>query len=90
MWTEERHFRVSTMAAIDPKREDLPRISADTIQDWQRVKSNYKNALVTSVDDRLAAQGLSKERELVLLHLDQVRFAWLLIGLYRLSYSYSI
>lgn len=54
------------------KREDLPRISADTLQDWLRVKANYTNAIISRLDSRLAAKGLSKDRDIALMHINQV------------------
>jgi hypothetical protein len=59
---------------MDPKREDLPRISVDTIQEWQHVKAQYTDAMIASLDARLAAKGKVRQhdRDLFISHLHQV------------------
>ena len=44
---------------MDDERADLPRISVDTLQEWNSMKSNYVNAAVASLDARLKAKGLN-------------------------------
>lgn len=41
------------------KREDLPRISVDTIHEWQRIKSGYANEVAARIEGRLAAKDLN-------------------------------
>ncbi|KZT28640.1 hypothetical protein NEOLEDRAFT_1129489 [Neolentinus lepideus HHB14362 ss-1] len=48
---------------MDATREDLPRISIETLQDWRRIKYNYERALMQALDERLVASGLAQERE---------------------------
>ncbi|KAF7984087.1 hypothetical protein HWV62_17658 [Athelia sp. TMB] len=43
---------------MDDERADLPRISVDTLQEWNSMKSNYINAAVASLDARLKAKSL--------------------------------
>jgi hypothetical protein len=54
-------------------REDLPRISVETIQDWQRVKNNFANTVFSTLDARLSAGSSSLSRDTILQHLNQVR-----------------
>jgi len=58
---------------MDPKREDLPRISVDTIQQWQRIKSEYRKASIVLLDARLTAKGKvrQQDRDLFITHLHQ-------------------
>lgn len=56
------------------ERADLPRISIDTVQEWNSMKSNYVNAAVASLDARLKAKGLNstESRERCLAHINEV------------------
>lgn len=54
-------------------REDLPRISVDSIQEWRRIKSNYLSAAIAQLDEQLEASGRIAERETFLAHLTEVR-----------------
>lgn len=61
------------MATImDPKREDQPRISVVTIQHWQRVRTDYTNALLAQLDARLAVAGMAQDKKLYLPHMNNV------------------
>lgn len=59
---------------MDPKREDLPRIAVDTIQEWQHIKSEYTDAIIALLDTRIAANGKVRQQDRVLFksHLYQV------------------
>lgn len=57
----------------------------DTIQDWQRVKHNYSEAALAILEDRLTAQGLTREREAILFHMNQVLLFQL--GHFQASYT---
>jgi len=59
---------------MDPQREDLPRISVDTIQQWQHIKSEYTNTSIGLLDARLAAKGKvrQQDKQLLVTHLHQV------------------
>jgi hypothetical protein len=54
-------------------REDLARVSVETIHDWQRVKSNFASTAVSALDARLAEASSSLSRDTILQHLNQVR-----------------
>jgi len=53
-------------------REDLPRVSVGSVHDWQKVRTNFKDAAVSQLQERIvAAKGLSQERDVIIAHLDQ-------------------
>ncbi|TFK55341.1 hypothetical protein OE88DRAFT_1622798 [Heliocybe sulcata] len=56
---------------MDPAREDLPRVSIETLQDWRRMKHNYESALLQAFEERLAASGLTHEREALLPYINE-------------------
>ncbi|EPQ58755.1 hypothetical protein GLOTRDRAFT_104409 [Gloeophyllum trabeum ATCC 11539] len=56
---------------MDATREDLPRVSIETLQDWRRIKYNYERALLEMLDERLAASGLSHERDSLIPYIDE-------------------
>ncbi|KZT03421.1 uncharacterized protein LAESUDRAFT_738283 [Laetiporus sulphureus 93-53] len=56
---------------MDDQREDISRISVDTVQDWQRIKANYTRAAMAILDEELAQGGPSEERGLIAQHLKQ-------------------
>ena len=62
----------TTMAERDD-RDELPRVSIDTFQDWMRIKSNIKVASEATLDAKLAQLGLLHQRDIFLAHLNQVR-----------------
>ncbi|EMD34493.1 hypothetical protein CERSUDRAFT_141028 [Gelatoporia subvermispora B] len=51
------------------QREDIPRISVDSLQDWHRIRENYTAAALAALDAELEATGSSAERDLILQHL---------------------
>jgi hypothetical protein len=53
-------------------REDLPRITVDSISDWRRIQASYTASAIKQLDEQLAANGLSHEREAHLAHLNSV------------------
>lgn len=59
---------------MDPKREDLPRISIDTIQQWQNIKSEYTNASIALLNARLVAKDKVRRQDsdLYIKYLQQV------------------
>ncbi|GBE82557.1 hypothetical protein SCP_0409410 [Sparassis crispa] len=50
---------------MDAQREDITRISVDTLQDWQRVKANFTDAALTVLDEQLAARTSSLDRDVL-------------------------
>lgn len=58
---------------MENQREDIPRVSVDSLQDWQRIRENYTNAALAALDVELAASSSSSERDLLLQHLHRVR-----------------
>ncbi|CAL1702421.1 unnamed protein product [Somion occarium] len=49
-------------ATTSPPREDLPRISVDTLHDWNRIKTSYTNAAFSALDTRISASGMDEKR----------------------------
>jgi len=56
---------------MDPPRDDLTRISVDSLQDWQRIKTNYATAAFAALDEELSQSGSTSEREALRLHVQQ-------------------
>ncbi|KAF9567640.1 hypothetical protein CPC08DRAFT_680979 [Agrocybe pediades] len=51
-------------------REEIPRVSMGSVQDWQRVRSNYKDAALSQLRERLAtSKSLIQEQESIQSHL---------------------
>ncbi|KAI0831788.1 hypothetical protein BC628DRAFT_1349781 [Trametes gibbosa] len=55
--------------SLEAQREDLPRISAETIDDWRRIKRNYTIAALTALDEQLTGSTSAEDREALLAHL---------------------
>jgi len=53
-------------------REDLPKISVETEQDWRRLQQNISTAFLGRLDVELQAQGVSHDMETFLPHTNQV------------------
>ena len=60
------------MAAVDSQREDLPRISVETLDDWRRIKRNYTLAALTALDEQLSGNNSAEDRQVLLAHLHRV------------------
>lgn len=56
---------------MDESREEIPRISIDSLRDWHRMKSNFTNAVFEQFDRRIHQNGLESERAALLPHLQQ-------------------
>lgn len=54
-------------------REDIPRISIDTLRDWHRTKANFSKAVLEQFDQTIRQSGLESERASLLPHVQQVR-----------------
>ncbi|KAF8894388.1 hypothetical protein BD779DRAFT_1500776 [Infundibulicybe gibba] len=52
-------------------REDLPRVSIDSIQNWEHVKSRYAQAILTKLETELSATGTLEERAALLAHINE-------------------
>ncbi|KAJ3493250.1 hypothetical protein NLJ89_g11064 [Agrocybe chaxingu] len=52
-------------------REDLPRISVDSVHGWQKVRSNYTDATFAALQAQIASRGHSRERDAIRAHLEQ-------------------
>ncbi|SRR6266702_267783 len=57
----------------DESREEIPRISIDSLRDWHRMKSNFTSAVFELFDQRIRQNGLESERASFLPHLQQAR-----------------
>ncbi|KAI0654715.1 hypothetical protein C8Q70DRAFT_467442 [Cubamyces menziesii] len=54
---------------MEAQREDLPRISVETLDDWRRIKRNYTIAALTALDEQLSGSSSTEDREALLAHL---------------------
>jgi hypothetical protein len=57
---------------MDESREDIPRISIDSLRDWHRIKANFTEAVFEQFDQRLRRNGLESERASLVPHIQQV------------------
>lgn len=57
---------------MDASREDHHRVSVDTIQDWQRIRLNFRQAVESIMNEHLAANGVVSEKNVFLAHTNQV------------------
>jgi len=53
-------------------REDVQRVSVDTINDWKRIKSNFSSAAFAALDEILEISDGSVDKNALLPHIDQV------------------
>jgi hypothetical protein len=54
-------------------REEHPRVSVGTVQDWQKLKSKYRASFIEAITQIAAAQGLTRGQDAALAHMEQVR-----------------
>ncbi|KAF9784516.1 hypothetical protein BJ322DRAFT_1064876 [Thelephora terrestris] len=59
------------MNSATTAREDVQRVSIDTINDWKRIKSNFSSAAFAALDEILEASGGSVDKDALLPHVDQ-------------------
>ncbi|KAJ8521911.1 hypothetical protein ONZ45_g1424 [Pleurotus djamor] len=52
-------------------REELQRISIDSVVDWNRVKDDYRTASMAILEEQIKSQGLSSQRDALIAHLNQ-------------------
>ena len=55
-----------------PARDDLPRVSLDSLQDWQRIRNNFENAVYATFEDKLSQSELKEQKQLLQAHIKQV------------------
>ena len=53
-------------------REDIPRISTDSLRDWHTIKANFSKAVLEQFDQTIRQSGLESERASLLPHVKQV------------------
>jgi hypothetical protein len=63
------------MNSATAAREDVQRVSIDTVNDWKRIKSNFSSAAFAALDEILETSGSLVDKNALLPHVDQV---WLL------------
>lgn len=56
---------------MDACREDLPKVSIETEQDWKRIQNNLSEALSARLDKELESRGNPGDKEAILPHIDQ-------------------
>ncbi|KAF8964064.1 hypothetical protein BDZ97DRAFT_1758172 [Flammula alnicola] len=52
-------------------REDIPRVSVGSVQDWQKVRSNYREAALSELQEQVASRGITHEKDAIIAHLEQ-------------------
>lgn len=75
------HFTLITMSRQQQQREreDVPRISVDTLHDWERVKASYTDAAMSELEERMnggkegGGTRSEGEKEILRAHLRKVR-----------------
>ena len=55
-------------------REEHPRVSVGTVQDWQKLKSHYKEAFFQAITQIASTQGLICGQDVAVAHMEQVCF----------------
>ena len=60
------------MAASEVQREDICRVSLDSLGDLKRIQENVNAAALAILQSKLAKQGLSGQQNVFLPHLKQV------------------
>ena len=54
-------------------REDHPRVSVGTVQDWQKLKAYYREAFIQAITQNASTRGLARGQNVALAHMEQVR-----------------
>ena len=60
------------MNSATAAREDVQRVSVDTIHDWKRIKSSFSSAAFAALDEVLETSDGSVDKNALLPHIDQV------------------
>lgn len=58
---------------MEESREEIPRISLDSLRQWHRIKANFTNVVLDQFDRRVRQNGLESERVALLPSVQQVR-----------------
>jgi hypothetical protein len=61
-------------SVMDESREEIPRISIDSLREWHRIKDNFAKAVFEQFDQRIHQSGLESERASLLPHVQRVQF----------------
>jgi len=56
---------------MDESREEIPRISVDSLREWHRIKANFTKAVLEQFDQSVRQNGLESERASLLPHVQQ-------------------
>jgi len=68
------------MNSATAAREEVQRVSIDTVSDWKRIRSNFSSAAFDTLDEILESSGSSVDKDTLLPHIDQV-WLYLVLGL---------
>jgi hypothetical protein len=60
-------------------REDIPRVSVGSVQDWKKVRSNYEEAALSKLQEQAVLRDIEDEKDAILAHLAQVGFPSVLL-----------
>ena len=71
----EVHDHVIQVHLAMDNREDHPRVSVGTVQDWQKLKSYYRAAFIQAITQIASTQGLAREQNVAVAHMEQVYFS---------------
>ncbi|KAL5518979.1 hypothetical protein ACEPAH_662 [Sanghuangporus vaninii] len=52
-------------------RDELPRVSVETLQDWLRIRENFTSASIAALESRLAERGSEDQQHVFLPHIKQ-------------------
>lgn len=56
---------------MDSAREDQPRVSLGTVQDWRRLKANYSQNALTHLEEVVASSNLGNEKDALIAYMNQ-------------------
>ena len=57
---------------MDESREEIPRISIDSLRDWHRIKSKFSKTVLEQFNQAIRQNGLESERASLLPRVQQV------------------
>ena len=57
-------------------REDLPKVSIETEQDWRQIQRNLSATLLARLDTELESHGQAGNKDSLLPHVHQVNSLW--------------
>ena len=62
----------TNISSFMDRREDFQRVSVDSIQHWETLKTNYRNAAIASLEEYILANGLASERDALMTCINEV------------------